>query len=176
MDTYSGRRSRRTFLSLSAAGAAAIAVPRLVLAQSPQQAPQQARQRPPQLSPALVEEFVRVAHTNLTRTQELLAEQPALLNATWDWGGGDWETGLGGASHMGNKEIARFLIDAGARMDIFSGAMLGRVDIVKAMLEAFPALLHSKGPHGISLMKHAKKGGDDALAVVALLESRGITS
>lgn len=176
MNSHSTHRSRRMFLSLTAAGAAAIAVPRLVLAQSPQQAPQQPRQRPPQLSPALVEEFVRAAHVNLARTQELLAEQPALLNATWDWGGGDWETGLGGASHMGNKEIARFLIDAGARMDVFAAAMLGRIDIVKAMLEAFPALLHSKGPHGISLMKHAKKGGEDALEVVALLESRGVTS
>jgi hypothetical protein len=156
------------FLSLAAAGAATIAVPRLVLAQT--------RQRPPQLSPALVEEFVRVAHTNLARTQELLAEQPALLNATWDWGGGDWETGLGGASHMGNKDIARFLIEAGARMDIFAAAMLGRIEIVKAMLEAFPALLQSKGPHGISLMAHAKKGGDEALAVIELLESRGVTS
>jgi hypothetical protein len=61
-------------------------------------------------------------------------------------------------------------------MDIFAAAMLGRTDIVKAMLEAFPALLHSKGPHGISLMAHAKKGADGALEVVALLESRGVTS
>jgi hypothetical protein len=103
MNPHSKHSSRRLFLSFAAAGAAAIAVPRLVLAQTTQQAPQQPRQRPPQLPPAQVEEFVRVAHGNLARTQELLAEQPALLNATWDWGGGDWETGLGGASHMGNK-------------------------------------------------------------------------
>ena len=60
MNSHSTHRSRRMFLSLAAAGAATIAVPRLVLAQT--------RQRPPQLSPALVEEFVRAAHVNLART------------------------------------------------------------------------------------------------------------
>lgn len=101
--------------------------------------------------------------------------QPALLNATWDWGGGDWETGLGGASHMGRRDIATFLIGQGARMDIFAAAMLGRADIVKGMLEAFPNLLHAKGPHGIPLMAHAKRGGEEAASVVALLESLGVT-
>ena len=59
-------------------------------------------------------------------TKALLAEQPSLLNATWDWGGGDFETGLGGAGHMGNREIAEFLIGQGARLDIFVATMLGR--------------------------------------------------
>ena len=80
---------------------------------------------PDPLAPALVQDFVRKAHADLAGTKALLAEQPALLNATWDWGGGDFEMGIGGAGHMGNREIAEFLIGQGARLDIFVAAMLG---------------------------------------------------
>jgi hypothetical protein len=132
--------------------------------------------RPDPLAPALVQEFVRKAHADLPGTKALLAEQPTLLNATWDWGGGDFETGTGGAGHMGNREIAEFLIGQGARMDIFVASMLGRLDIVRAMIGAYPALLQSKGPHGIPLMAHAKKGGAAAEPVVAFLESQGLKS
>lgn len=131
---------------------------------------------PDALPPNLVEEFVRKAHGDLSATKSLLAETPGLLNATWDWGGGDFEMGIGGAGHMGNREIAEFLISQGGRMDIFVAAMLGKLEIVKAMLAAYPALLHSKGPHAIPLMAHAKKGGTPAEPVVAFLESQGLTS
>jgi len=132
--------------------------------------------RPPALPPPLVEEFVRKAHGDLIATKSLLAETPGLLNATWDWGGGDFEMGIGGAGHMGNREIAEFLIGQGGRMDIFVAAMLGKLGIVKAMLAAYPGLLTSKGPHGIPLMTHAKKGGTPAEPVVAFLESQGLKS
>jgi hypothetical protein len=52
------------------------------------------------LSPKTVAEFVGKAHGDLDRVQELLQEEPALVNAAWDWGGGDWETALGAAAHM----------------------------------------------------------------------------
>ena len=81
-------------------------------------------------------------------TKALLAEQPSLLNATWDWGGGDFEMGIGGAGHMGNREIAEYLISQGGRFDIFVAAMLGKLEIVRSLLAAWPALLNSKGPHG----------------------------
>jgi hypothetical protein len=64
-----------------------------------------------------------------------------------------------------------FLISSGARMDIFQAAMLGRLDIVKPMLKAFPNLAASKGPHGITLMTHPQKGGEEAVVVVRFLES-----
>lgn len=60
----------------------------------------------PALQPEMVHEFVNEAHGNLGRVRELLEQEPALLNAAWDWGGGDWETGLGAAAHMGKKDIA----------------------------------------------------------------------
>ncbi|MBM3814081.1 MAG: ankyrin repeat domain-containing protein [Acidimicrobiia bacterium] len=123
------------------------------------------------MEPNLVKEFVSAAHAKLERTEEMLKQQPSLLNATWDWGGGDFETGLGGASHMGNREIAQLLIGKGARMDIFAAAMLGRLEIVHGMCEAFPGIHTSLGPHGITLLTHARKGGEPALEVAKYLES-----
>lgn len=125
----------------------------------------------PALVATLVQEFVGNAHGDLNRVQELLAQEPALINATWDWGGGDFETALGAASHMGRKDIACFLLDHGARLDIFAATMLGKLDIVKATLTAFPDALHTAGPHGIPLIAHAQAGGDEAKEVLEFLES-----
>jgi hypothetical protein len=128
--------------------------------------------QPPPLSPELVRDFVAKAHGDLDAVRELLDSESALLNASWDWGGGDWETGLGAAAHMGRRDIALFLLDHGARMDVFAAAMLGETGIVRAMLTAFPALREARGPHGIPLLDHAKAGGEEAREVVELLEGR----
>lgn len=176
---FTRNTTRRFLLTRTVAGVfAALAPPVVTLAQmtpTPQPSPNVPK-RPDPLSLSLVQEFVRKAHADLSVTQALLAETPGLLNATWDWGGGDFEMGIGGAGHMGNREIAEFLIGQGGRMDIFVAAMLGKLDIVKAMLAAYPGLLQSKGPHGIPLMAHAKKGGAPAEPVVAFLESQGVKS
>lgn len=172
--------TRRTFVTRTASGLVLVATPtglfaQAVPAQTPTQAPpsQPVPKRPDPLGGAMVNEFVRKAHADFAGTKGLLAEQPALLNATWDWGGGDFETGLGGAGHMGNREIAEFLIGQGARLDIFVASMLGRLDIVKAMLTTWPGLLQSKGPHGISLIRHARAGGEAAKPVADYLVSLG---
>ena len=127
----------------------------------------------PPLDQALIKDFVGAAHAKFDKTREMLAAQPALLNATWDWGGGDFETGLGGAAHMGNREIAEFLIAQGARADIFAVAMLGQIEAVKAFVMAFPGIERSLGPHKITLLVHAQKGGERAAAVVTYLQSLG---
>ena len=128
-------------------------------------------EKKPALESKLVEEFVGNAHGNLDRVKELLAQEPALVNATWDWGGGDFETALGAASHMGRKDIADFLLEHGARLDIFAAAMLGKLEIVKAALEAFPNAINTPGPHGIPLITHAEMGKEDAQAVLQYLKS-----
>lgn len=125
----------------------------------------------PALQAILVQEFVIKAHGDLERVQELLAQEPALINSCWDWGGGDFETGLGGAAHMGRKDIACFLLDHGARLDLFAAAMLGELDIVKAVLTVFPGAINTAGPHGIPLIAHAKAGGAEAKEVLDYLES-----
>src|ERR687892_2571645 len=112
--------------------------------------------RPSPLDPQKVEAFVANAHGDLDAGRTLLAEEPALVNAAWDWGGGDWETGLGAAAHMGRRDIALFLLDHGARVDVFAAAMLGETEVVRAMLTAWSELRDARGPHGIPLLEHAK--------------------
>ncbi|HKF94299.1 MAG TPA: ankyrin repeat domain-containing protein, partial [Gammaproteobacteria bacterium] len=82
-----------------------------------------------------------------------------------DWGNGDFETALGGASHMGRRDIAEFLLEHNARMDIFAATMLGRLEIVQPAVAAFPNIVHVPGPHRIPLIVHAEKGGPPAKAV-----------
>jgi hypothetical protein len=125
----------------------------------------------PALEVSLVEEFVAVAHGDVNRVKELLAQEPALVNATWDWGGGDFETALGAAAHMGNREIAILLLEHGARLDIFAAAMLGDLEVVKAALAVHPDAINTPGPHGIPLIAHAQAGGDGAKGVLEFLKS-----
>jgi len=129
--------------------------------------------RPAPISSELVQEFVKVSHGNLEKVKEMLNQQPNLLNAAWDWGNGDYETGMNAAGHMGHVAIAEFLLSKGARMDIFCAAMLGKLDIVKPILDAFPNLKTSKGPHGLKLLHHAEKGGDNAKSVLEYLKGIG---
>ncbi|WP_303318002.1 hypothetical protein Q4Q34_19005 [Flavivirga abyssicola] len=131
-------------------------------------------QQEPQLNKALVEEFVRVSHGKFDMVKELLEEHPTLLNAAHDWGAGDFETGLGAASHVGNKDIVQYFLDKGAQANIFTAALFGKMDILKSMIEFSPSLINAKGPHGFTLLHHAKKGGDEALEVKEYLISLGL--
>jgi hypothetical protein len=78
----------------------------------------------PQLNRQLVQDFVIFAHSELDQVRILLDREPALINATIDWGAGDWESGLGGASHMGRDDIVSLLLERGARPDLFCAAMM----------------------------------------------------
>lgn len=119
-----------------------------------------------------VQAVVGASHGNFDRVRELVEEQPALARAAWDWGFGDWETALGAASHTGRREIALYLIANGARPSLFSAAMLGQVDVVRAHLEADPSLYLLHGPHGIALLNHARAGREQAASVVDYLLER----
>ena len=127
----------------------------------------------PSHDPDLVKETVVAAHGNLPRLRELVEARPALAKATWDWGYGDWETALGGASHTGSREIAELLIRNGAAPTIFSAAMLGQLDVVRALVTKAPGIQRMRGPHGITLLAHAKAGGPAAAETATYLESLG---
>jgi hypothetical protein len=116
-----------------------------------------------------VHAMVANAHGDIDFVRAALAEDPTLANATWDWGDGDWETALGAAGHMGRRDIAELLLAHGARLDLFVAAMLGELEIVEAMLAAYPELREARGPHGIPLLSHAEAGGEQAQAVVEFL-------
>lgn len=172
--------SRRTFGVVAATTALAAATG----AQTPQSGPVEAplvRDYPepgfkpgwkrPQINRTMAADFVIYAHSDLEMVKTLLDKEPGLLNATIDWGTGDWETALGGASHMGRRDIVGFLLERGARMDLFCATMLGKLDIVKSALTLEPKLLNAKGPHGMGLEVHAKAGGDASKPVLEYLQS-----
>jgi hypothetical protein len=161
-------RHRRSLLFGVPAAAVALASGRFLRAQDT--APPPARPGP--LPPDVVLAFVRAAHADLGATRAMLDREARLVRAVWDWGGGDVETALGGASHMGRRDIALLLLDRGAPMDLFAAAMLGELAIVRAALEARPSLAGVAGPHGIPLIAHARAGGEPAAGVLAYLSGR----
>src|SRR5262245_30159173 len=127
----------------------------------------------PQQDPALAKDAVGASHANLPRVRELVERQPALARASMDWGFGDWEACIDAASHVGNRPIAEFLLANGARPTIFSAAMMGQLDVVKAFIAARPGVQKNLGPHGLTLMWHARQGGADAAPVVQYLTALG---
>ena len=118
----------------------------------------------------LVTEFVNNAHGNLARVRELLAAHPELLNERSALG----ESALAAAAHVGNREIARFLLDAGAPLDVCTAAMLADRERVAAFLED-PAQASAVGAHGIPLMFHVALGGDVEMAEQVLARGGTVT-
>src|SRR5262245_44070705 len=180
-------KTRRGFLMLAPALVPAMVEGRVRFAQTPRTpspeprvpssataASEQSSAAPlefPRQDPAVAREMVIVSHGNVARVKELVGARPALARAAWDWGYGDWETALGAASHVGNKEIAGVLLAAGAHPTIFSAAMVGQLDAVKAFIAASPGIQRTRGPHGITLLDHARNG--KSVEVVKYLESLG---
>jgi hypothetical protein len=117
-----------------------------------------------------IREMVIAAHGNAARVQALLSLRPTLANAAWEWGFGDWETALGAASHMGNRQIAEMLLSHGAPPTLFSAAMLGQLEVVKAIVAVRPGVERTLGAHSISLLAHARAGGEQSAGVVSYLQ------
>jgi hypothetical protein len=178
--------SRRSFAALSAGLALGSAAEATAAAQQPA-APSGPTEAPferdypspefkpswkkPQINRLLVQDFVIYAHGDLAMTKKLLEKEPALLHATMDWGGGDWESGLGAASHMGRRDIAEFLLENGARIDIFCAAMMGQLEAVRSFLTLQPKLIDAKGPHGFTLHFHAQVGAKESEKVLDYLQA-----
>jgi len=114
--------------------------------------------RYPAIQLTIASEVVGVAHFNLDRLKELVEPRPELAKAEWDWGFGDWESAIAAASHVGRKDIVDYLISKGSVPTIFTYAMLGHYETVKAMIGSYPGIQKNFGPHGITLLQHAKTG------------------
>lgn len=108
--------------------------------------------------------YIRAGHGELEKLKAMTAANRRLVFAAWDWGGGDWETALGGASHIGHRDCARFLLSQGARIDAFCAAMLGQREVLRALVEANPMVAKSSGPHGYRLLYHVAISGDVEMA------------
>ena len=159
--------SRKEFLRSSLITAAGLIITPNMLAAGVQD-------KPPAISPEIVSQFVRVAHFDFDKLKQMLQEHPLLLNSAWDWGGGDFETAMNAAGHMGLKETAEYLLTKGARADIFALTMLGKTEIVKRILKDYPVLLNSLGPHGFTLLHHAEQGGKDSEELLKYLQDLGL--
>jgi len=127
----------------------------------------------PVLDTELVKEFVGAAHKDMEKVKLMFQETPDLLNAVNNLGGWDWEDAIGAAGHVGIPDLALYLLDKGARPTICVAAMLGKTNVVKAYISAYPYMKEAVGPHKISLVRHAKAGGENAREVLEYLQSIG---
>lgn len=123
----------------------------------------------------VVKEFVIAGHNDLDKVKAMLNRESNLLFARHDWGGGDFEEAIEGAGHVGNKAIANFLIQKGARVNLFVLTMLGKKELVISALQAYPSLVNARGPHGFSLLHHAKIGGDESKEIYDYLINEGLS-
>jgi ankyrin repeat protein len=165
--------NRRNFLMNSVAVVAAGAA--TTLGQSTQRTPATSPvrevNRTQQTDPDLINQFVAAGHGDLDKVKQMLAEEsPAqkrlggLILPERELILGDFETALGGASHMGRPDIAEYLLSQGARIDAFAAAMLGYREVVAALLKASPQTATTKGPHAYTLLYHAAISGNTDLA------------
>jgi hypothetical protein len=117
--------------------------------------------RYPSMNDNMVSSIVGASHGNFDKVKELVNSRSELAGASWDWGFGDWETALGAASHVGRRDIAEYLISNGARPDIFTYTMMGMLKSVQEIIETIPEIQSHNGPHGITLLQHAKNRLED---------------
>jgi len=170
---------RRRFLrSATAFAVGGVLLPQLARAQQAAPVAPPAASKPPRKPPALnqadVQAVVGESHRSLENVTRLVEATPLLVNACWDWGGGDFETPLQAAAHTGGKAIAEYLLGRGARLDIYAAAMLGNLDFVKAALALDPRAHEIPGPHGFTLLHCARAGKDESNRVVEWLLSNGV--
>ena len=157
---------RSGFIKTSLLGLTSFFIPGSVRAQASQE-------KPAQIKLEIVKEFVGVSHGKFDKVKEMLENDPQLLHVSYDWGGGDYESGIEACGHVGNKEIASYLLSKGARYNVYLASMLGHLDIVKQVLTFNPNLLNSKGAHGFTMLHHAQRGGEESKAVVEYLQTLG---
>jgi uncharacterized protein len=122
----------------------------------------------------LIKAFVIAGHSDLEKVRAMLTQHPELLNQAFEWRPGDFEDALAAAAHIGTRDVAEYLLQQGAPLTLCAAAMLGRVDDVRAFLDADPVQVNGRGAHGISLMYHAVLSGK--LELVQLLKERGCTT
>jgi ankyrin repeat protein len=114
-----------------------------------------------------IDAFVGVCHGNLDAVKAALAEHPELLEARSSLD----ESPLGAAAHVGNRQIAEYLLSQGAQPDICAAAMLGDLDALRGCLNDDPSAANTSGAHNIPALFHAVAGG--SVPAVELLIEHG---
>src|SRR6185436_12384061 len=127
------------------------------------------------IAPELVKDWVGKAHERKADVMEaLLKREPNLIQSSWVWGNGDWESGLQAAAHTGSREMALFLLERGARViPLLSHAVVGAAPAVpvRDYLLAKGVDVNAAANNGMTaLMQAVLTGQRDA---VQLLLSKG---
>lgn len=166
--------NRKKFIYGSLLGiGTAVTIPTYLLLKAQKSSSSQQKKESNQLDEKLVKDFVVAGHSKLGLVKEMLNEYPNLIYASYDWGNGDFEEAIEGASHLGNKEIVNYLISKGARANLFALTMLGRTELVTSVLDTYPEFLFAKGPHGLTLLHHAQVG--ESLELEDYFKNKGLT-
>ncbi len=98
---------------------------------------------------------------------DLLMELGADIDAASDWWAGGWRP-LHYCFDAGRETLADALIARGATIDVHAAAGLGRIDVLRELLDEDPELVHARGGDGCSPLHFARTP-----AIAALLLERG---
>ncbi len=117
-------------------------------------------------SKAQVKEFVEAAHGDLLKVQQMLTDEPLLLEMP----SGN-ETALGAACQMRRVDIVKYLLEQGAALNISAACVLGLTDRVAEYLARDPLLLNKgdKQSHN----KHPVYFAEHQPETLAVLRARG---
>jgi cytohesin len=107
--------------------------------------------------------YVAVDENHLDVAKVLIAKG-ADVNAK----GNNGKTALHSAVKNRNKDMVQLLLDKGAEVDFFAAAALGRMDRMRALLDANPALVSAQGDKGWSPLHMAAVGGSREAAELLL--------
>ena len=155
--------SRRALIKSGAFGLLAVSIPNMgyakhIVSTEPDFDKEKLFHRYPSIDDTIVSDVVGKSHFDLETVKKYVDKRSELARATWDWGFGDWESAIGAASHVGRRDIVDYLISNGARPTMFTFAMLGAYDLIRSMIEISPGIQKTMGPHGFSLLHHARVG------------------
>lgn len=171
--------ARRVMIKSSLFGLLAASIPNIVFAGRSSASydgdndPGKIHDRYPAIKLEIASEVVGASHFDLEKLKKLVEPRPELAKATWDFGFGDWESAIAAASHVGRADIVNYLTGKGAAPTLFTFAMLGNFAVVKSVIESAPGVQRCLGPHGISLLQHARTGlssGSNKIASQQLID------
>ncbi len=102
--------------------------------------------------------------------EEMLAANPSLVSTKTDGG----VSAILAAVYNGNPQIADLLVEAGAPLDIFEAAALGREEDVGRLLDEMPRLVGAVAPDGFAPLGLAAFFGHEETAKLLILRGADV--